>query len=120
MMMTRCAETDVYHQAFATFIEQHGKVYASEAERETHFAAFKASYLFVQAENSKGHSFKVGLNEMSDWTDKEMGNRRLSLRGPVSRRHSPPAKNRDITHIDDARTHGAKVIAMHGVTPGSD
>jgi len=120
MMTACCAETDVYHQAFSAFVEKYGKVYASEAEQETHFAAFKVSYLFVEAENHKGKSFKVALNDMSDWTDKEMGNRHLSLRGPASLRHSHLAKNSDLSNVADVGMRGTKFLAIHGIKLGSD
>lgn len=50
---------DIYQRAF-------GKHYNSLEQREVHLEAFAVSYRFIQTENVKGNSFRLGLNAFSD------------------------------------------------------
>jgi len=52
-------------RAFECFERDFGKNYTAE-ERELRFAAFHANFLFIEAENSKRHSYTLRLNPHSD------------------------------------------------------
>jgi len=57
---------------FEQFIAKWGKTYSKE-ERESRFEIFKDNYAFVMAENSKGHKYKLAVNEFADMTADEFG-----------------------------------------------
>ncbi|CAE7474209.1 CYP-3, partial [Symbiodinium pilosum] len=48
-----------------------------EVEKQARFGAFADNYEYIQRENSKGHSYKLGLNEFSDMTLDEFKMNRL-------------------------------------------
>jgi len=65
--------------AFEQFKRDFGKIY-EEVEKEARFAAFVANYEFIRAENAKGHSYTLGLNQFADLTREEFAQTRLGLR----------------------------------------
>lgn len=76
-------EADHYKEAFESFIIQYGKVYESSQEKASHFAAFKASLQFVEAENAKDLSYKLRINSFADQTVEEFVGNRLGLSSPT-------------------------------------
>ena len=48
-----------------------------DVEKQARFGAFADNYEYIQRENSKGHSYKLGLNEFSDMTLDEFKMNRL-------------------------------------------
>jgi len=66
-------------RAFEKFVQDFGKVY-DEVEKEARFGAFIANYAYIQAENAKGHSYQLGINEFADMTPDEFAMTRLGLR----------------------------------------
>jgi len=71
--------------AFEQFKKDFGRTY-NGAEAAARFAAFAANYDFIQAENARGHSYTLGVNEFADLTREEFAETRLGLvpgaRGP--------------------------------------
>ncbi|CAE8690788.1 unnamed protein product, partial [Polarella glacialis] len=55
---------------FDKFVVDFGKDYDA-ADREVRFAAFVENMKYIEDENKKGKSYKVGLNEFSDMTPDE-------------------------------------------------
>jgi len=70
--------------AFEQFMKDFGKVY-EDIEKEARFAAFAANYDFIRAENAKGHSYTLGLNEFADLTREEFAKTRLGLQPGTQR-----------------------------------
>jgi len=66
-------------RAFEKFVQDFDKVY-DEVEKEARFGAFAANYAYIQAENAKGHSYQLGINEFADMTPDEFAMTRLGLR----------------------------------------
>jgi len=58
------------------------KAYESEAERLERFAIFRANLLFIEAENAKGLSYRLGVNQFADLTAEEFASQRFGLKRP--------------------------------------
>merc|ERR1719436_670527 len=71
--------------AFDNFIQEFGKIY-DEAEKEVRFAAFAANYAYIQAENAKGRSYKLGINQFADMTPDEFSMSAFGLRPRETKR----------------------------------
>mmetsp|Transcript_10710 Transcript_10710/g.33965 ORF Transcript_10710/g.33965 Transcript_10710/m.33965 type:complete len:384 (+) Transcript_10710:93-1244(+) len=78
----RAVEEARYEQAFKDFAREHGRVYKSEEEKLARFEIFKANLAFIEAENSKGHSYKLGVNGFADQTPEEFGKGHFGMNGP--------------------------------------
>jgi len=72
-------------RAFEKFVEDFDKVY-ERAEKELRFSAFAENYAYIQAENAKGHSYKLGVNRFADMTPDEFAMNRLGLRPRETKR----------------------------------
>lgn len=73
---------DYVLRAFEEFVAKYGRKYDSAAEREKSLGAFRRSLAYVEAENAKGHSYKVAINEFADQTPEDFSVGRLGLRMP--------------------------------------
>jgi len=51
---------------FKDFVRRFHKVYISEADKEAHFAIFKANLADIRAENAKDHSYTLGITQFAD------------------------------------------------------
>jgi C1A family cysteine protease len=56
---------------FMRYITEYGKQYATKAEFDMRAGIFKNSLEAVEAHNAAGHSWRQGLNHLSDYTDEE-------------------------------------------------
>ncbi|XP_057506029.1 actinidain-like [Actinidia eriantha] len=57
---------------FESWIVRHGKSYNALGEKERRFDIFKESLRFVDEHNTDmNRSYRVGLNQFSDWTNEE-------------------------------------------------
>jgi C1A family cysteine protease len=56
---------------FFAYITEYGKSYGTMAEFEQRLHNFAQKHSFIQAHNAEGHSYKLGLNKMSDWSEEE-------------------------------------------------
>lgn len=65
--------------AFRAYMVKYGKEYPSHEEYLQRRAAFEESVRYVLAENAKGHSYTLELNEFADQTPEEFGAARLGL-----------------------------------------
>jgi len=65
--------------AFGNFVQTFGRVYSSEEERAEKFATFRRHFDFIEAENSKGHSYTLGITEFSDQEPHEFKSHHLGL-----------------------------------------
>ena len=74
--------TDI-QKAFDQFLSDFGKDYG-DVEKQARFGAFADNYEYIQQENAKGHSYKLGLNEFSDMTLDEFKMNKLGLKLPES------------------------------------
>jgi hypothetical protein len=63
--------------AFEAFVAKYGKVYASLEERAARFEVFAANFALVEAENAKGKSYKLAINEFADVPIEEFRGQRL-------------------------------------------
>ena len=68
-------------KAFDQFLKDFNKDY-DDVEKQARFGAFADNYEYIQRENVKGHSYKLGLNEFSDMTLDEFKMNRLGLQVP--------------------------------------
>jgi len=69
-------------QAFQNFLKKHGKKYKGD-EWQARFEIFKANMAFIQTENSKGHSYTLGVNSFADQTPREFSQTHLGMNGPA-------------------------------------
>eukprot|EP00331_Platyophrya_macrostoma_P012572 CAMPEP_0176431652 /NCGR_PEP_ID=MMETSP0127-20121128/14928_1 /TAXON_ID=938130 /ORGANISM="Platyophrya macrostoma, Strain WH" /LENGTH=369 /DNA_ID=CAMNT_0017813677 /DNA_START=43 /DNA_END=1152 /DNA_ORIENTATION=- len=56
---------------FEQYVRDFGKKYASAKEYEMRKVVFEKKLAVVQAHNAGSHSYKKGINHMSDWTHEE-------------------------------------------------
>eukprot|EP00931_Biecheleriopsis_adriatica_P043438 TRINITY_DN2483_c0_g1_i1.p1 TRINITY_DN2483_c0_g1~~TRINITY_DN2483_c0_g1_i1.p1 ORF type:complete len:469 (+),score=126.41 TRINITY_DN2483_c0_g1_i1:65-1471(+) len=66
-------------QAFEAFIQKFGKKYQDDVEKEVRFEAFVKNYDYINAENAKDNTYKLGLNEFSDMSLDEFHLNKLGL-----------------------------------------
>jgi len=71
---------------FIEFVQKFQKHYEGESESATRFEAFLDNIQFIQAENAKGHSYELGLNQFADMTIDEFSMTRLGFRAPRQQR----------------------------------
>jgi len=76
------AAPSAVESAFKDFIEKYDRHYSSKEEEQRRFSAFNKSYAFVKAENAKGLSYTVALNEFADQVPEEFQSSRLGLLAP--------------------------------------
>jgi len=69
-------------RAFQNFVRTYGRHYASAAEEQKRFRVFEKNYAFIEAENAKGKSYELGVNEFVDQTPQEFQAGRLGLALP--------------------------------------
>jgi len=67
---------------FEHFVNKFEKTYDSILEKEARLKAFAENYLYIQAENAKGHSYELGINEFADMTSDEFALTHLGLEQP--------------------------------------
>jgi len=68
-----------YFLRFTDFVEDHSRSYESYAEQISRFFVFRANLLYIEAENAKGHSYTLGINEFADLSPQEFAARRFGL-----------------------------------------
>lgn len=68
---------------FVEFVEQFGKTYDNDSVKAARFEVFLENYRFVQAENAKGHSYQLCVNQFADMTFDEFSMTRLGMRAPL-------------------------------------
>ena len=81
------------HTAFAEFIAQYGRSYASKDTVEERFNIFSMNYDKIQTHNANTNkTFEMGLNEFADMTVEELNSRYLSakLRAPKRQEKAIP------------------------------
>lgn len=57
--------------AFINFLARYGKTYASKGDMAGRFEVFSQNYDAVQAHNSAGERYQMGINQFSDMTLQE-------------------------------------------------
>jgi len=70
---------DQVESAFQAFIQKYGRHYPDMQEQEQRFSIFKKNYAFVEANNAKGGSYTLAVNEFADQTPDEFAATRLGL-----------------------------------------
>jgi len=75
-------------QAFEKYLKDFGKSYPDPAERRLRFKAFSENYEYIMTENEKGHSYKLGLNDFTDFTPEEF-EKRWGMRIPKPSKAAP-------------------------------
>ena len=63
--------TSTVESAFMGYITQFGKSYGTVAEYQLRLEQFTRNYADVMQHNASESSFKLGFNQMSDWTQEE-------------------------------------------------
>lgn len=53
------------------WLARHGKVYNGLEEKDKRFQIFKDNIMFIDEHNSENRTYKVGLNQFADLTNKE-------------------------------------------------
>jgi C1A family cysteine protease len=70
------------YSEFASFMAVHQKSYNTEDEYNYRRAIFEMNLDLIETENSKGHSYTLGINQFADWTLEEfkaiLGYRQMS------------------------------------------
>ncbi|CAE8595138.1 unnamed protein product [Polarella glacialis] len=66
------AQTGDVHAAFEQFVKDFNKEYQTEVEKQAHFEAFATNYEYIKQENAKDHSYKLGINQLSDMSADEL------------------------------------------------
>jgi len=94
---------EMYRQ-FDNYQQEYAKHYDTAERRAVAFEGFAASFRFIQTENAKGHSFKVGLNAFSDM-----------LASDFRRTHFGAVGN-----VSNAAMNGLVFLGMHDETPVED
>jgi len=83
--MKRARQHAMNLRAFEKFVADYGKVYSSREEWRERFGIFEASLAYIEAENAKDHSYKVGVNAFADQTPEEFGRNHLGMTAPASK-----------------------------------
>lgn len=71
---------------FQSFMAEYGKSYPSQEEYDMRFQIFSKNLEFVESHVSD--TFKVGINDMSDWTEEEFG----QISGKTHKAHRMPKR----------------------------
>jgi len=71
--------------AFENFVQTFERVYSNDKERAMRFATFSNHFDFIAAENTKGHSYTLGITEFADQEPHEFQTQHLGL----SKREGP-------------------------------
>ena len=89
--------------AFLGYITQFGKSYANMTEYNQRLEIFAFKHQYIQAHNAEGHSYKLGHNKFSDWTEEEY-NAILTYKPELTKKsglvHEAPAGPYTATPID--------------------
>jgi len=90
-LSTAAAEVPIHDLdgLFEQFMDDFRKSYDG-IEREVRRAIFKENYKYIQEENSKGHSYTLGITEFADMTSDEFALTHLGLRPPAKQWGSLP------------------------------
>jgi len=105
---------DEYGRAFKEFETRFEKRYADVQERESRFQKFKATYIYIAQENAKGtNSYKLAVNDFSDLTPEEFGEKHFGFSKPAQPWGSLP-------HLGTHEYSGASLAAsVDWVTNGA-
>jgi C1A family cysteine protease len=114
-MATAFNATEHHWDKFQTFIHRFDKSYESFRQLEKRFEIFKSNMEYIEQENSKGHSFKLGVTPFADLTGDEFASfKGIRTEGPFSSGCGKFKSASDsVAASYDWRTHGA-------VTPVKD
>lgn len=75
------SEASEKHKAFAQFIAQYGRSYASKDTAEERFNIFSANFDQIKAHNAnENRTFEMGINAFTDMTVEELNKRYLSVK----------------------------------------
>ncbi len=89
--------------AFAGFVRDFDKSYASDKELQYRKAVFAANYARINAFNSEKHNFKLGVNQFADLTQDEFRAQYLSKSEPVDLSEIPSNPVGPIPSEDDEK-----------------
>merc|ERR1719469_1836914 len=105
---------DELGRAFKEFETRFEKRYADVQERESRFQKFKATYTYIAQENAKGtNSYKLAVNDFSDLTPEEFGEKHFGFSKPAQPWGSLP-------HLGTHEYSGASLAAsVDWVTNGA-
>eukprot|EP01061_Rhynchopus_euleeides_P010372 TRINITY_DN19815_c0_g1_i1.p1 TRINITY_DN19815_c0_g1~~TRINITY_DN19815_c0_g1_i1.p1 ORF type:complete len:378 (+),score=139.75 TRINITY_DN19815_c0_g1_i1:39-1136(+) len=82
---------------FRDYLQEYGKAYPAAGEFLAREAIFAKNLREIREHNAAGHSWKMGLNQFSDWEDSEVRSRRTGgIPVPESdylRLHKPSTRN---------------------------
>jgi hypothetical protein len=67
------AQAGDWESRFDEFLEKFEKKYHEPAEWKARFEAFVSNSMHIEAENAKGNSWTLGINEFADMTPEEFG-----------------------------------------------
>jgi C1A family cysteine protease len=96
---------------FVSYVAKYGKLYKSMDEYLMRSEIFKSNVKFINEHNAEGHSYTLGINEFSDWTDEEY-NKLLGYR--PGKRNS---EARIVKYIPYELPTTVDWVAAGGVTP---
>jgi C1A family cysteine protease len=73
---------------FMSFVTEYGKTYATKAEFEFRSNLFKQELAHIEEHNAGNHTYTLGTNHMSDWTDAEY-NKLLGYKANLKQKNEP-------------------------------
>ena len=96
---------------FEKWMEDHGRVYQSDAEKQLRFEVFKANFEFIESMRSqRGLTYTVALNQFADLTNSEFVAKYAKLVVPKKQKSSASNKYVNLTSVPtsiDWRSLGA-------------
>ncbi|XP_027346457.1 P34 probable thiol protease-like [Abrus precatorius] len=63
---------------FEEWLVKHGKVYNGSEEKEKRFQIFKDNLRYINEQNTRNHSYRLGLNQFADMTLDELADKYLT------------------------------------------
>ncbi|KAF3783602.1 Oryzain alpha chain [Nymphaea thermarum] len=84
---------------FKKWIAMHDRFYHGLMEREKRFGIFKDNLLYIYQQNAGSHSYKLGFNQFSNFTNEEYHSTYLRTRMDENRESTPsPSRHCDTTY----------------------
>ncbi|KAJ4816690.1 Cysteine protease [Rhynchospora pubera] len=92
-IFTAVADYDPLLPVFEKWMNDTGKVYGNNTEKQHRFQVFKENYQFIESvKNQPGLTYTVGLNDFADLTNKEFLEKFAQSRTPKPSNESTPFK----------------------------